>query len=172
MTLYLHQSLPAYTSNPKLMGYIADKHPTARFIAEIALPSRGGFTPNPGIVLWEPAPREGHPEYFAYYRYPDEVAQAMGHGDQRWVVVGLPNWDPHVEGILTQDDASGKRFVTISRWRHDLVYAPGSNATIDGGRDYTKVTGSPLPLTVVVNLKDRTVILDGVAVPYEDHVSE
>lgn len=67
----LHRSAYYYASNPEIMKFIGEKHPKARFIEEIALKNKsGGYTPNPGLVFYEKKPQDGHPHYFAYYKYP------------------------------------------------------------------------------------------------------
>lgn len=160
MKVLLQCSQYHYANSEKLMKYIREKHPTARFIEEIAIPTRGGFSPNPAVVLYDESPKEGFHQYFAYYRYPEEVASFYGIStDSLWRVVGLPDWSPVVDAVIT-DDGLGTYYATISRFGHDIVCAPFSNATIDGGRAYTKVSGSPLPLTVKLNLNTMTTVFN------------
>lgn len=161
MRFVLHHSQYHYANNKKLMDYLREKHPNAQFVEELAIPTHGGYSPNPAVVLYEDTPREGYTNYFAYYRYPEEVASFYGiKPTELWRVVGLPDWSPEVDAVVT-DDGEGTHYLTVSRFGHDIVCAPFSNATIDGGRNYTKVSGSPLPLTCRVNLKDMTVVFDG-----------
>jgi len=157
----LHRSDYFYASNEKIMAYIAEKHPTARFIEEIALKNKhGGYTPNPGLVFYEENPVNGYPNYFAYYKYPDYAAAVSGLPEKHdWVITGLPTFDPIVTAILVPAEDGG--VLTISRFGHDYVSSPVGNAAIDGGREYTRIIGSPLPVTVQLNLNTMTFEKDG-----------
>ncbi len=161
MNVKLEQSALWYYKD-QVKDYINEKHPDARFIAEIALPTKGGgWTDNPGIVLYEehpPAPFSN--KFFAYYRYPDDPFSKRDKERGKWVVTGLSNFDPVVEGVY--DTTSG--IVAISRYGHDyFTTSPGF--FVDGGRNYTRFGGSSLShLAIVkVNLLTRTFIHNGVS---------
>jgi len=157
MTVKLEQSGLWYYKD-QVRDYIHEKHPNARFIAEIALPTKGGgWTDNPGIVLYEenpPAPFTN--QFFAYYKYPDNhISDERG----KWLVTGLSKFDPVVEGVY--DTTSG--VVAISRYGHDY-FTTSTGFFVDGGRNYTRFGGSSLShLAVVkVNLLTKTFIHNGV----------
>ncbi len=137
----------------KLKAYIAEKHPSARFIEEICLRTKnGGYSENPGIVLYEETPPNGFTnKFFAYYKYIDREAMLTGGEDRgQWVITGLSNFDPVVEGILVPDK-SGGGVLAISRYCHDFFQLP-DGSFVDGGRDYTRTGGSVLPTIVRIDL--------------------
>lgn len=173
-TYVLHHSGYWYADAPQLKAYIKEKHPNAQFVTEIALKTRaGGFSENPGVVLYQenpPAPFTN--KYFAYYKYlhPKLAAYAMGAkgGGEgaEWAVVGLPDWDPVVSAIITPGPGGFEEgaILTYSRYGHDYVDAPanyGVKAAIDGGREYARILGDPLPQLVKVNLLTREFEFNG-----------
>jgi len=137
--------------------YIHEKHPTARFIEEIALPTKGGgWSDIPGILLFEPEPAPPFTNnWFAYFRTPDNLFD----GEKgRWLVTGFKSYDPVVEGLYHA--ASGT--VGISRYGHDYFYMP-SGHMVDGGRNYTRYGGTDLASVAVVkvNILTRQVEING-----------
>jgi hypothetical protein len=157
----IHRSPYFYAANPEINKYISEKHPNARFIEEISIRNtHGGYTPNPAIVLYEKNPPKGYSEYFAYFRYPDNAYLVSGLSTQTpWVVVGLKDFDPIVPAILVPTEEGG--VLTISRFGHDYVSSPVGDAAIDGGREYTRILGTPRPQTVAFNLHTQTFELNG-----------
>lgn len=140
----------SYTNDEKTLKYVQKKYPKSRFVMEVSIPLKSGKqTPNPAIVLYEESPKKAHPAFFAYYCFPtDAIAQAMGlPKGARWVIVGLPDFSPVVDGILTDEG------VMISRTRDDLVKSP-RGYFVTGGRESTQ-RSDETPI-VRVNLLTRT----------------
>lgn len=158
----LHHSKYDYADDQGMLSYVGEKHPTARFVEEIAIKTKGGgYTPNPAVVFYQknpPAPYTNN--FFAYYRYPDlsEIGLELPNAG-KWVITGLKDWDPVVDAIL--DEKEGGGVLTISRFVHDFVRSPVSGAFIDGGRDYCRTGGTPLPKIVKLNLFTMTFELNG-----------
>ncbi|MGD9670114.1 MAG: hypothetical protein AB7U75_13790 [Hyphomicrobiaceae bacterium] len=158
----LHRSAYYYASNPEIMKFIGEKHPKARFIEEIALKNKsGGYTPNPGLVFYEKKPQDGHPHYFAYYKYPDFAAAVSGLPPKHsWVIVGLPDFDPVIDAFLVRTEEGG--VLTISRFGHDFVGSPVGGVSIDGGRQIERLVGNiNAGVIVQLNLNTMTFELDG-----------
>lgn len=137
--------------------YIHEKHPTAVFVEEIALPTKGGgWSDNPGVLMYEENPVAPFTNnYFAYFRTPDNfISRDKGH----WLVTGFKSYDPVVEGLYHA--ASG--VVGISRYGHDYFHLP-SGHMVDGGRNYTRFGGSDLSTVTVVkvNLLTKKVEING-----------
>jgi hypothetical protein len=145
-----------------MAAYLKDKHPDARFIEEIALKTRnGGYSDSPGVVLYQENPPEPFTnKFFAYYKPVDVAAIIAGTPrNESWTVVGLSTFDPIVEGALVTNNKGGG-VLAISRFRNDFFYYTGS-AFIDGGRDYTRLGGSPLPPVVRINLLTKKFEMNG-----------
>ena len=157
MTVKLEHS-PLWYYKDAVKEYISEKHPSARFVAEIALPLKnGGWSDNPGVVMYEETPP--HPftnNFFAYYRYPDNPLDDKERG--KWVVTGLSKFDPVVEGVY----CPSRGVVAISRYCHDY-YTTSVGFFVDGGRDYTRYGGSDLShLSIVkVDLLNKKFIHNG-----------
>lgn len=150
----------------KFDAYVKEKHPNARFIEEICLRTKnGGYSSNPGVVLYEdepPAPFTS--KFFAYYRYPGNVLDDDGDKGH-WVITGLSTFDPVVEGILVPDQ-SGGGVLAISRYCHDFFQLP-DGSFVDGGRDYTRIGGNPLPTLTRINLLTKKFEMNGEWYDYE-----
>lgn len=155
----LHHSPYWYANDEKLMGYIREKHPTARFVEEISCvkTKAGGWTEFPGVVMYEENPPDPtYPKFFAFQKVVDTSVGPTPEGTfaYKWLRVGLPNFDPVINAIFVRNGEGGS--ITISRYGHDFVYAPNGNQAIDGGRDYIRTLGDPLPTVVPYNMLTRT----------------
>lgn len=153
----LHRSAYFYADSPKFKDYVKGKHPEAVFVEEISLRLKnGGWSQNPGVVFYQenpPAPFTN--KFFAYYNYgvPDLAARALNiEATSSWVITGLSNFDPIINAIFTPHEEGGT--ITISRFGHDYVTAPGGQTAIDGGRDYLRTLGNPT--IVPYNMFTRT----------------
>jgi hypothetical protein len=97
----------------------------AKYVFESTVKSKdGGWVNQPMAIFYT---EKKHPEgsnYFALY---------MQHGVP-YITDGITAIEPEYTGVVNDDE------VVYSRYRHDYRSA-GSHA-IDGGRDYTRLTGS------------------------------
>lgn len=145
---------------PKLQEYVKEKHPDAVFVEEIALKMvNGGYTDNPGVVLYQENPPDPYVnKFFAYYKKVDVLAYAEGRApNDQWVIVGLPTFDPVVTALLNRKTGD----LMISRYRHD--YWTHGACFIDGGRDYLRYGGSDMSNLeqVQLNLHTKEFEFDG-----------
>jgi hypothetical protein len=148
-----------YASNPAfkevVREYFGNRYGDVVFVEEIALKLKNGnYTTNPGVVFHTDEPLKGFKHNFiAFYKYPHKDIATYASGDkdtEGWVVAGLSNFNPRVEAMFTPTEKGG--YITISRFGHDFVRAPLGTGAIDGGRDYTRVLGDPVPEVVTYNM--------------------
>lgn len=162
-TFRLHHSAYLYADDKKLMAKIREMHPNARFVEEISCVKtrKGDWTEFPGIVMYEDPPEKPqYPKFFALQKVVDTTIPPTADMQftYKWYHVGLPNFDPVINAIFVPHEDGGT--ITISRYGHDFVYAPGGKQAIDGGRGLMRILGDPLPLVVPYNVLTRTFTLN------------
>ena len=82
----------------------------------------------PVSIFWqETPPVEGYSNYFGVYVEDDKV----------FITDGSSAFSEPIEGIVADDGE-----VIYSRYRHDMVSSADGSVSIDGGRDYTKISGN------------------------------
>lgn len=120
--------------NARLLNYSMDTvihiqshYPDSEFVMESSLMGPNGWTLSTYLIFWTPTK---HPEGSNYF--------AIGPGNNGKTVItdGISATTPF-KGILVDDQ------VCYSINRHDYYQCPNSTSkqAIDGGRDYTRVTG-------------------------------
>lgn len=157
----LHHTPYYYADNEELMGKIAAEHPGARFVEEIACckSKAGNWLEFPGLLFYQENPPDpAYPKFFAYQRVVDTYRGLQDDGTffYKTLRVGLPNFDPNINAIFVRNPETDGGWIVISRFGHDFVRAPLGNQFIDGGRDYIRTGGDPLPLVVPYNILTRT----------------
>ena len=100
----------------------------AKFVGEFCLRDRFGWVNDPVQLYWqETPPVVGYSNYFALFIRDGEV----------FITSGQTVADEPITAIRCGEE------VIWSRFRHDLRGSADGKAAIDGGRDYTKITGTP-----------------------------
>lgn len=108
----------------------------------------GGWSEAPAAVFFQPNPDRalGHTNYFGL----------IFRGEQLFITKGDSAFSEPIQGIVSK---SGE--VLYSRFRHDFRTLKDGSGSIDGGRDYTKVIGSPggLPDPVTLVIKGAKLVV-------------
>lgn len=101
----------------------------AKYIGDFALKTRdGGWSISPGQLYWqEKPPVEGYSNYFAI------ITQNGGV----FITSGQCVADVEISACRSGDE------ILYSRYRWDNRTSKDGNCSIDGGRDYTKWSGTP-----------------------------
>lgn len=162
---FLHHSPYYYANDPLVRQYKEERYPTARFVEEIVCCKNklGNWYEFPGVVFYEENPPGDYSKFFAFQKCADvqRGVDEKGIPYMKWVLVGLKDFNPQVNAILVKNEDTGGATLAISRFGHDFVTIPGTNASIDGGRDYIRTLGDPLPLVVPYNVLTRTFTING-----------
>lgn len=111
-----------------------EQYSRCNFVGQLCLKDINGNWVNEfAYVFYEPMPNVelNHTHYFAIIKRNGSTFITKG--------------DSSVEGVFAGIEEDG--IITISRYRHD--FRQTNSGAIDGGRDYTKIVGSPK----VVSLK-------------------
>lgn len=108
--------------------------------------SRGNWTEIAVDVFYQPNPdtSKGHSEYFGIYTHPiHPIDEAV------YICNAISAFSEPLTGIVAN---SGE--VVVSRWRHDYRSSYDQSVSIDGGRDYVKITGNVIAKLVKVGCKN------------------
>jgi len=106
----------------------------ATYICDMAIKTKaGGWTESPAQIYWQENPPHGYSNYFAI----------IIQGGSLYITSAKCLEDIDIAGIIVNDK------VYFSRFRWDCRGEDGT--FIDGGRDYTKMSGSMSTNGVVLN---------------------
>lgn len=142
---YLLHTSDKKSFKPNHIQTILEHHPGARFVEEIACRNtQGNWTPWGAAVFYQPKPPK--PEFSKFFAY-------QWNDAGRLIITGLKKFDPKI--LAMYEPTEWGAYLTISRFGHDFVMSPlkGRSSFIDGGRDYNRLGGNPIPETVVLNLQ-------------------
>lgn len=122
--------------------YIAEceKKYNATYMGYFSLKTkRGGWSDRPVEVFYQPEPdvASGHSHYFGLFT--DDTGL--------YITNAISAFEEPMIGMVAR---SGE--IVISRYAHD--YRQVGDQFIDGGRDYTRLGGTPIPETVQITVKE------------------
>lgn len=157
----LYHSPYWYANDERIKSYAAEKFPNAKFVEEIVCckSKAGNWMEFPGVVFYDENPQPPYKnKFFAIQRSVNVNAglDAEGNPSYQTHIVGLPDFDPVINAIFVPNKATGGASIAISRYEHDFYKMPHADAAIDGGRDYLRTMGNPLPTVVPYNMLTRT----------------
>lgn len=140
---------PYKTQQPIHIEVIEEKY-GAKFIGDFCIKTqRNGWTDFPVAIFYQPNPiyELGHTHYFGIFVNPQ---------NQIVITNGESAFSEPIAGLITEDGS-----VIYSRYRHDFVTSNDGSLSIDGGRDYCKVSGHELAdrLCQLVIDRDKLVVL-------------
>lgn len=106
-----------------------EKLKNATFVGEFCLRDKyGNWVNDPAQIYWqEKPPVEGYSNYFALFVRNSQV----------FITSGQAAADAEISAIGYKDE------IIFSRYRHDYRSSTDGAVAIDGGRDYTKIVGTP-----------------------------
>ena len=93
----------------------------------------GNWSEAPADIFYVANPDKKYTNYFGIF---------FNNKKQTLICNGLSAFAEPLAGILDGDE------VKISRYQRDII--EGTNGTIEGGRDYIRITGDPVVRTVIV----------------------
>lgn len=114
---------------------VVEKKKNAKFICETCIrTSNGNWSDEPVQLYWqENPPIEGYSNYFAIF-----VRRNLMSGDPQ---VFITSGESAVKEPISAIRHNGQ--IGFSRCRHDYRWVGGQEVAIDGGRDYTRIIGTP-----------------------------
>lgn len=148
MNYWINMGDILYGANVKKIEdrYAQDTGGACRFIGSLCLRSKGSYT-DKVLTFWQEKPsKPEHSNYFGLFSR--SGGTMITNADS--ITVGT--WD------ALADPETGE--VLFSRDRHDFRRSKSGNFTVDGGRDYLKVSGHrffPAKLQVV---RDRMILVE------------
>jgi hypothetical protein len=106
-----------------------EKIKNSTFVGEFCLRDKyGNWVNSPAQIYWqEKPPVEGYSNYFALFVRDGDVL----------ITSGQSAVDEEISAIGYGDE------IIFSRYRHDYRSSADGAVAIDGGRDYTKIVGTP-----------------------------
>lgn len=134
------------TSYPELDIKKLEGIKNAKFVCELAIKGKFGWTESPAQIYYqETPPVPGYSNYFALIYQMGQLYITTGES-----VVGIP-----IEGIETE---AGE--IIFSRFRHDFRKAQTADVSVDGGLDYLRVVGDiHSKKNVVLTIKDGSLVV-------------
>ena len=128
------ETLTFRTSEVPIDIRAAEQKYNATFVGDFCIKNRrGDFLTETVAVFWQPIPPvEGYSHYFAL----------LVRGDVVFITSGQTAFDLPIYGIRAKDGE-----IVYSRHRHDYRSCKDGSGSIDGGRDYTKLSASELDNT-------------------------
>lgn len=126
---------------------VAEEKYNAKFVCELSIMGKFGWTVSPSQIYYQPNPPEGYDKYFAltYQNGSLLISSAMS-------VVGIP-----IDAIQTK---AGE--IIYSRATYDFRTAETEHVSIDGGLSYTKISGNidKVKRVVLTIMEDVLVVVE------------
>jgi hypothetical protein len=171
----LYHSPYIYANEPKVKELRDKLFPDAKFVEEIVCckSKAGNWLEKPGIVFYSENPKPPYKEkFFALQQFVDTEAGMQPNGGflYKTAIMALPNFSPIINAIYVPNPLTGGASLAISRFGHDYYKLPHADAGIDGGRDYLRTTGNPLPTVVPYNMLTRTFTINSETYPVQPQV--
>lgn len=120
-----------------------EKLRNAKYVGDFCIKGRGdSWSDMPVAVFYQETPPEGYGHYFGLFTRDGSILICDASS-----TVGIP-----IVGVQAQNGE-----IIYSRYRHDFRISQDGTVTIDGGRDYMKVSGGVD--SVVLTIEDGEVVI-------------
>lgn len=137
------------TSFPQLSIKKVEEIKNAKFICELSVMGKFGWTDSPAQIYYQEKPAIGHSQYFGL------IYQQTAAGRHLFIIDGMSAVGIPIEGVMTK---AGE--IIFSRFHHDYRSADTAEVSVDGGLSYTRVIGDINNVTrVVLTIKNGELVL-------------
>jgi len=138
-----------------------EKKYNAKYIGDFALMRPNGWAEVPAQVYWQPVPPvQGYSHYFGLIiRYDSNDEPTV------YITTAASLEDVEFSAIRSGDE------ILYSRYRHDYRTSKDGKCSIDGGRDYTRIIGTPDEVITLKLFQNKLIVVDGENIPDENPFS-